>query len=90
MAAAAVALVPLTQAWNIELPPCIEPFKPFVYSGCFQDGNPNALIFRSSIDQNNMTVEKCIAECKGKSLKLALTFVIPQSDLRHGLYLKCN
>lgn len=65
LAVAAAALVSITQAWNIELPPCIEPFKPFVYSGCFQDGNPNALVFRSSLDQQDMTVEKCIADCKG-------------------------
>ncbi|KAK2593147.1 hypothetical protein QQS21_009157 [Conoideocrella luteorostrata] len=71
LAFAAVALVPLTQAWNIELPPCVEPFKPFVYSGCFQDGSPNALVFRSSLDQRNMTVEKCIADCKGNGFRYA-------------------
>lgn len=66
-AAAALALVPLTMAWNVELPPCLEQFKPFVSSGCFQDGNPPALVYRSSQDQTNMTVEKCVAECKGMS-----------------------
>ncbi|KAK9436022.1 Carbohydrate-binding WSC [Metarhizium brunneum] len=71
LAVAAAALVSITQAWNIELPPCIEPFKPFVYSGCFQDGNPNALVFRSSLDQQDMTVEKCIADCKGNGFRYA-------------------
>lgn len=65
IAAAALALVPATQAWNIELPPCLDEFQPFVYSGCYQDGHPNALVFRSSLDQTNMTVEKCVADCKG-------------------------
>ncbi|KAG8416535.1 hypothetical protein J3458_007117 [Metarhizium acridum] len=71
LAVAAAALVSITQAWNIELPPCIEPFKPFIYSGCFQDGSPNALVFRSSLDQKNMTVEKCIADCKGNGFRYA-------------------
>ncbi|KHN99556.1 Carbohydrate-binding WSC, subgroup [Metarhizium album ARSEF 1941] len=71
LAAAAVALVSFTQAWNIELPPCVEPFKPFVYSGCFQDSNSNALVFRSSLDQKDMTVEKCIADCKGNGFRYA-------------------
>ncbi|OAA32695.1 Carbohydrate-binding WSC, subgroup [Moelleriella libera RCEF 2490] len=71
LAAAAVAVLPLTQAWNIELPPCVSPFKPFVYSGCYQDGSPNALVFRSSLDQTNMTVEKCMADCKGNGFRYA-------------------
>lgn len=66
VAAAALAFIPATQAWNIELPPCLEPFKPFVYSGCYQDGNPPALVFRSSLPSKGMTAEKCMAECKGK------------------------
>ncbi|TWU73628.1 hypothetical protein ED733_002615 [Metarhizium rileyi] len=71
LATVAMALVPITHAWNIELPPCIEPFKPFVYSGCFQDSNNNALVFRSSLDQMDMTVEKCIADCKGNGFRYA-------------------
>ncbi|KAJ6446558.1 putative glyoxal oxidase precursor [Purpureocillium lavendulum] len=43
-------------AWNIELPPCLDDFKPFVKSGCFQD-NGGALIYRSGQSQANMTVE---------------------------------
>ncbi|POR33498.1 Uncharacterized protein TPAR_06315 [Tolypocladium paradoxum] len=70
-AAAALAIVPLTMAWNVELPPCLDKFKPFVSSGCFQDGNPPALVYRSSQDQKTMTVEKCIAECKGNGFRYA-------------------
>ncbi|PNY26949.1 Uncharacterized protein TCAP_03134 [Tolypocladium capitatum] len=69
--AAALALVPLTAAWNVELPPCLDKFKPFVSSGCFQDGSPPALVYRSSQDQKTMTVEKCIAECKGNGFRYA-------------------
>ncbi|KAG5980467.1 hypothetical protein E4U55_003993 [Claviceps digitariae] len=72
LAAVAMTLLPLSHAWNIELPPCTEPFKPFVYSGCFQEGkDSNALIFRSSLDTANMTVEMCMAECKGNGFRYA-------------------
>lgn len=62
VAAAALALVPAVHAWNIELPPCLEEFKPFVYSGCYEEG----LVFRSSLPSKGMTTEKCMAECKGR------------------------
>ncbi|KND95181.1 putative fungistatic metabolite [Tolypocladium ophioglossoides CBS 100239] len=71
VSAAALALVPLTMAWNVELPPCLDEFKPFVNSGCFQDGNPPALMYRSDQDQKTMTVEKCVAECKGNGFRYA-------------------
>jgi hypothetical protein len=67
-AVATLSLVTSTHAWNVELPPCLDKFQPFVYSGCFQDGgpgNPDALIFRSSLSSDNMTVEECVADCKG-------------------------
>lgn len=67
-AVATLSLVKSTQAWNVELPPCLDEFQPFVYSGCFQDGTPgtpNALIFRSSLSSDSMTVEECVADCKG-------------------------
>ncbi|PHH80346.1 hypothetical protein CDD82_1818 [Ophiocordyceps australis] len=67
MAAAMPAL-----AWNVELPPCLDKFKPFVKSGCFQDGDQSpALVYRSSLDQGSMTVEKCVAECKGNGFRYA-------------------
>ncbi|KAG5926178.1 hypothetical protein E4U42_003557 [Claviceps africana] len=72
LALVAMALLPLTHAWNIELPPCTEPFKPFVYSGCFQEGkSSNTLLLRSSLDTANMTVEMCMAECKGNGFRYA-------------------
>ncbi|KJZ74107.1 hypothetical protein HIM_06556 [Hirsutella minnesotensis 3608] len=70
-AAAALALVPLSQAWNIQLPPCLDDFEPFVSSGCFEDGNSPALIYRSTLDQNQMTIEKCVADCKGNGFRYA-------------------
>ncbi|PON20484.1 hypothetical protein TGAM01_v210654 [Trichoderma gamsii] len=73
-AVATLSLVTSTHAWNVELPPCLDKFQPFVYSGCFQDGgpgNPNALIFRSTLPSNNMTVEECVSECKGNGFRYA-------------------
>lgn len=70
-ALAATAFVNHVQAWNIDLPPCISPFKPFVYSGCFQDGSSPTLSFRSDMDTNSATVEGCMAECKGNGFRYA-------------------
>jgi hypothetical protein len=70
-ALAATTLVNHVQAWNIDLPPCLSSFKPFVYSGCFQDGSPNTLSFRSDADAQNMTVQGCMAECKGNGFRYA-------------------
>ena len=70
---AAATLVSHVQAWVPELPSCLSPFQPFVYSGCYQEpGNGNnALAFRSSLDQSNMTIEECVADCKGNGFRLA-------------------
>lgn len=66
-AVAAATLVDHASAWYAELPPCIEPFKPFVYAGCFtQLHNPEVLGFRTNLDASDMTVEKCVATCKGE------------------------
>ena len=60
-ALAALSLVQNVHAWYPELPPCLDPFRPFVYSGCFTDaGNPDALIVRSDLDTQSMTIEKCM------------------------------
>ncbi|KAK1962124.1 WSC domain-containing protein [Colletotrichum sublineola] len=71
---AAAALMTQVTATTVELPPCLDAFKPFTYSGCFQEkgtqGEP-ALDFRSSTDQSKNTVEKCVAECKGNSYRYA-------------------
>ncbi|KAJ4268676.1 hypothetical protein NW762_002743 [Fusarium torreyae] len=75
VAGATLALSGITQAHNIELPPCLNPFQPFVYSGCYMDGVEGnlggALIYRSSQNQYNMTVEKCVSECKGNGFRYA-------------------
>ncbi|KAG5964532.1 hypothetical protein E4U57_005212 [Claviceps arundinis] len=72
LVAVAMAVLPLAHAWNTELPPCTESFKPFGYSGCFQEGKGgNALIFRSSLEPGNMTIERCTAECKGNGFRYA-------------------
>ncbi|KAK3943042.1 WSC domain-containing protein [Diplogelasinospora grovesii] len=71
-ALAAVAILGRVQAWTVPLPPCTSPFQPFVYSGCFADtGSPDALSFRSPLDQQNMTIETCVAECKGNGYRYA-------------------
>ncbi|KAK2050561.1 WSC-domain-containing protein [Colletotrichum somersetense] len=71
---AATALLTQVTATTVELPPCLDDFQPFAYSGCFQDkgtlGEP-ALDFRSSTNQSENTVEKCVAECKGNSYRYA-------------------
>jgi hypothetical protein len=71
VAAATLSLVQFTSAWHVEMPPCIDEFKPFVYSGCYQDAKPGALIYRSSAPVQGMTPEKCIAECKGNGFRYA-------------------
>lgn len=47
-------------------PSCVN-FTPYVYAGCFQDpSNPaRALLYDSQLDFDTMTVEACIAFCKG-------------------------
>lgn len=59
--AAAMALAASgIQATEIELPPCLEPFRPYVYSGCFKDlGSPSILQWRTPLDQQAMTAELC-------------------------------
>lgn len=70
---AATALFTHVQAWAVDLPACTAPFRPFVYSGCFADNNSSlpALSFRSDADFNNMTIEACMAECKGNDYRYA-------------------
>ncbi|KAH8595600.1 WSC domain-containing protein [Bisporella sp. PMI_857] len=53
------------------LPSCTD-YTPFVYAGCFSDsGNPRTLIYDSGLDTQSMTVEKCVAFCKGNSYEYA-------------------
>ncbi|CAJ2506440.1 Uu.00g005700.m01.CDS01 [Anthostomella pinea] len=73
-AIAALGLIHLAQAWYNDLPNCLSPFDPFVYSGCYdngQPGQPQALSLRTDEDQQNMTVEDCVSACKGNGYRLA-------------------
>lgn len=59
-------------ATQIPRPPCLVPYEPFEYTGCFKDiGSPPALEWRSLLDQNAMTIEICTAYCKGNSNRYA-------------------
>ena len=53
-------------------PSCTD-FTPFVYSGCFQDpSSPSrALLYNSGLNTQNMTVETCVAFCKGNDYRYA-------------------
>ncbi|KAB5558603.1 WSC domain-containing protein [Coniochaeta sp. 2T2.1] len=72
-ALAATALFTYVQATHIDLPACTAPFRPFVYSGCFADNTASGatLSFHSDADRYNMTVEGCMAECKGNGFRYA-------------------
>ncbi|KAL2181799.1 WSC domain-containing protein [Thermothelomyces heterothallicus CBS 202.75] len=71
-AAAALALGGHVQATEIPLPPCLDPFQPFVYSGCFRESAGTQLLsFRAPLDQQEGTVEKCVATCKGNGYRYA-------------------
>ncbi|RYC54200.1 hypothetical protein CHU98_g12008 [Xylaria longipes] len=65
-AVAALSLVNTVQAWYNDLPSCLTPFEPFVYTGCYDNGQPGqmeALSLRTDLE-GPMTVEKCVAHCK--------------------------
>ncbi|KAI0460679.1 WSC domain-containing protein [Xylaria acuta] len=73
-AIAALSFVNTAQAWYNDLPSCLSPFDPFVYTGCYDNGQPGqkeALTLRTDLDQQNMTVETCVSHCKGNSYRLA-------------------
>ncbi|KAJ8127536.1 hypothetical protein O1611_g6100 [Lasiodiplodia mahajangana] len=73
-AIAVLSLINTAQAWYNELPSCLTPFDPFVYSGCYdngQVGQKEALSLRTDLDSQNMTVETCVAHCKGNDYRLA-------------------
>lgn len=66
-ALAAITLASTVKAWHVELPPCVDPFQPFLYTGCFANLDGKSLNYRSSTSSKDMTTEKCVAECKGMS-----------------------
>ncbi|KAL1835944.1 hypothetical protein VTJ49DRAFT_5849 [Mycothermus thermophilus] len=69
---AAAALVARVRATEVFLPPCLDPFQPFVYSGCFAEAQGTQILpYRSPATPDDMTVEKCVAECKGNGYRYA-------------------
>ncbi|KAJ8065071.1 hypothetical protein OCU04_005784 [Sclerotinia nivalis] len=61
----------LAERWAPELPTCTNTTD-FVYAGCFIDpSDPSALLFRTNINSQNMTVEICVDFCKGNGYKYA-------------------
>ncbi|TEY80413.1 hypothetical protein BOTCAL_0038g00110 [Botryotinia calthae] len=61
----------LAERWAPELPTCTNTTD-FVYAGCFIDpSSPSALLFRTDLNSQNMTVEICIDFCKGNGYKYA-------------------
>ncbi|KAF4632114.1 hypothetical protein G7Y89_g6010 [Cudoniella acicularis] len=54
-------------------PSCTD-FTPFVYAGCFQDPPspaPHTLLYTSGLNTTDMTIETCVAFCKGNSYRYA-------------------
>ncbi|TGO59046.1 hypothetical protein BOTNAR_0170g00230 [Botryotinia narcissicola] len=61
----------LAERWAPELPTCTNTTG-FVYAGCFIDqSSPSALLFRTDLKSQNMTVEICVDFCKGNGYKYA-------------------
>jgi hypothetical protein len=67
--AGASASVALKRNEEPAQPSCVN-FTPFVYAGCFQDPSSpeRALLYNSNLPTDAMTVEKCVAFCKGTLL----------------------
>ncbi|KAL5598844.1 uncharacterized protein BROUX77_005877 [Berkeleyomyces rouxiae] len=71
-ALAAASMASTAAAWNFELPPCLDPYKPFVDVGCYDDsGSTPALTLRSTESSDHMTVESCVSFCKGNGYRYA-------------------
>ncbi|MCJ1352419.1 MAG: hypothetical protein MMC33_002403 [Icmadophila ericetorum] len=72
-AATAASLFVLARANDYPpLPPCTVPFAPFDFVGCFtDDGNHDTLPFATNLNFYNMTIELCIATCKGNDFRYA-------------------
>lgn len=64
-------------------PSCTD-FTPFVYAGCFQDGNPDTLLFKGP-NNKNMTVEQCVAFCKGNIYQNPLDLNVLSREYTHTL-----
>ena len=70
--AVAMAAVTLVHATEIHLPSCLSTFQPFLYSGCYQEvDGTHILPYRSDASADTMTVESCVAECKGNGYRYA-------------------
>lgn len=67
VASLVLALVPLAAATpRPPIAPCPSPYAAFESIGCYDDAASDALVHRSLADQNQMTIEKCTAECKSE------------------------
>lgn len=63
----------LAERWAPELPTCTNTTD-FVYAGCFIDpSTPSALLFRTDLNSQNMTVEICVDFCKGGFFHFSMT-----------------
>lgn len=66
----------------VRLPSCVD-YTPFVYSGCFTDnGDPRTLLYKSNLDFDSMTVEKCVAFCKGE---LTLPYTLAYTNIEQAM-----
>lgn len=64
-----VASTSAVKRWDV--PVCTN-ITAFVYAGCFTDlPDQGALVLRSDLDYNNMTVETCVNYCKGRIVAVA-------------------
>ncbi|MCJ1322778.1 hypothetical protein MMC15_008128 [Xylographa vitiligo] len=54
-------------------PPCMYPYTPFVYSGCYVDPSlpTRALDWSPDLNSQNMTVELCTSSCKANGFRYA-------------------
>ena len=69
--AAGLSFVSANDIYNI--PPCTQPYTPFIYSGCYTENTSGAraLPFNPSLSFNSMTVERCTAACKSNGYRYA-------------------
>jgi hypothetical protein len=73
MAVGAPHLATKRNAGSQVVTPCTTPFTPWKYVGCYDDQihDPSTLPFDTFGPFNNMTVELCIASCKGNGYRYA-------------------
>jgi hypothetical protein len=79
IATASLTILPFANAGIVkrnqepDQPSCVD-FTPFTYAGCFRSPPGQAfdtLLFTGTLDKSNMTIEKCVAYCKGNDYRYA-------------------